>query len=142
MPTATFDASRFIVRARRRADLSQRELASELEVSQSAVARMEQNLRMVRVHDLSRILELAGLRLAVLDQNGAEVRPVPSDAVRDNARRRFPAHLDVLPPDQVPKHRLFFPRYDRLPATAWFHHRPMRDELRRATPTSPLPDHP
>ncbi|TDE91460.1 hypothetical protein EXU48_14955 [Occultella glacieicola] len=76
------------------------------------------------------MLAEAGLRLAVVDETGREVEPVPTQEVRDNGGRRFPAHLDVFPPDQVPSHRSSHPRYDRMPARAWYHHRQMRDSFR------------
>lgn len=52
------------------------------------------------------------------------MRSFPVDAVRDNAGRRFPAHLDALPPDEVPLRWAQFPRYDRAPAKGWYHLRP------------------
>ncbi|TDE93867.1 hypothetical protein EXU48_10325 [Occultella glacieicola] len=86
------------------------------------------------------MLAEAGLRLAVVDETGREVEPVPTQEVRDNGGRRFPAHLDVVPPDHVPSHRMSRPRYDRMPAAAWYHHRSMRDCF-RAVRTGDL-DHP
>jgi hypothetical protein len=44
---------------------------------------------------LARAAAVAGLRLALVDAEGAEVPPMCDDAVRDMARRRFPAHLDT-----------------------------------------------
>jgi hypothetical protein len=44
---------------------------------------------------LARAAAIAGLRLALLDAPGAEVRPMSDDAVRDMGNRRFPAHLDT-----------------------------------------------
>jgi hypothetical protein len=50
--------------------------------------------------------------------------------VRDNGARRFPAHLDVQPPDELPPGVIASPRYDREPAKAWYHRRAERDRLR------------
>ncbi|MBZ2197812.1 helix-turn-helix domain-containing protein [Occultella gossypii] len=125
--TAEFDVAGHVLRARRRGDLSQRELAALLGVSQSTVNRYEQPGAEIGVRHLAQALAEGGLRLAVVDESGQEVVPVRADEVRDNAGRRFPAHLEVLPPDQVPSQRTSRPRYDRSPATAWYHHRVMRD---------------
>ncbi|WP_414654621.1 helix-turn-helix domain-containing protein [Intrasporangium sp.] len=135
---------RFVVRARRRADLSQRELAEVLGVSPATVSRVESGHTRGSLGLLAAVLRCAGLRLAVVDSDGCEVEPVAADVVRDNADRRFPAHLDVAPPDLVPPARRHFPRYDRPPARGWYHLRPERDRLRiRSTgTTSPGDDHP
>jgi transcriptional regulator with XRE-family HTH domain len=124
---AEFDVAGHVLRARRRGDLSQRELASLLGVSQSTVNRYEQPGADIGMRQLARVLAEAGLRLAVVDESGREVEPVRADEVRDNAGRRFPTHLEVLPPDQVPSQRVSRPRYDRSPAKGWYHHRVMRD---------------
>ncbi len=133
---------RLVVRARRLGDLSQRELAEQVEVAASTVSRMETGKIVPDVGLFARILEVAGLRLAVLDADGHEVVPVPEDAVRDNQGRRFPAHLDVAPPDEVPYERWAYPRYDRPAARGWYRLRPARDrgaaDAGRGRPT----DHP
>lgn len=135
-----FAADRYVVRVRRHADLSQRDLAEVLGVSKSFVERVESARNDIAAKTLSRVLGVAGLRLAVLDGNGHEVEPVADDTVRDNAGRRFPAHLDVDPPDVVPPLRRLLPRYDRPPARGWYRLRPERDRLRR---TRGMPaDHP
>ncbi|GAA5017890.1 hypothetical protein GCM10023258_04410 [Terrabacter aeriphilus] len=120
-------AGRFVVRVRRLADLSQRDLARRVGSSQSAIGRLEQGLTRVDLESFASVLSFAGLRLVVVDENGRSVRPVPADAVRDNQGRRFPAHLDVAPPDEVPRERWAFPRYDREPARGWYRHRARRD---------------
>ena len=90
---------------------------------------------------LERVLRLADLRLAVVDEGGQVVRPMDPDAVRDNAGRRFPAHLDVVPPDQRPSNRGAGPRYDRPEPHAWYALRSTRD--RQGTAGAPRPaDHP
>lgn len=90
---------------------------------------------------LAGALSLAGLRLAVLDDAGHEVLPFPEDAVRDNAGRRFPAHLEVQPPDRLPREAIRSPRYDRHPPRAWYHLRgtaqgPAEDVGDREHPTT------
>jgi transcriptional regulator with XRE-family HTH domain len=134
---------RFVVRVRRRADLSQRDLAARLAVSPSTIARIESGDGLPSLSLLSRLLAVGGLRLAVVDADGAEVLPVSADAVRDNRGRRFPAHLDVAPPDEVPSERALFPRYDRPAARGWFRHRAERDRLAEGAPWRVRPtDHP
>jgi transcriptional regulator with XRE-family HTH domain len=120
---------RYVVRVRRLADLSQRDLAVETGTSASRICRLESGAVDPGVTQFQRILALAGLRLAVVDEAGHEVAPVPADIVRDNQGRRFPAHLDVAPPDEVPYDRWAFPRYDRPEAQGWYHLRDTRDEL-------------
>lgn len=134
---------RFVVRVRRLADLSQRELATRVGTSQSALGRMEQGRSRISMTLFTGILHEAGLRLAVVDADGREVAPVAVDTVRDNQGRRFPAHLDVAPPDEVPYERWAFPRYDRAEAQGWYHLRETRDERVAAAPGATRPmDHP
>ena len=113
------DVAGYVLRARRRADLSQRDLAERLGVSQSTVARLESS-GVTTVDRLETILDLGGMGLAVVDDEGVPVDPFPDDVVRDNARRRFPAHLDVQPPGPQPGNRGMGIRYDRSPAKAWY----------------------
>ena len=118
---------RFVVRARRRADLSQRDLAARVGVAPATIARLEAGHGLPGLALLVRVLAAAGLHLNVATDDGTPVAPVARDVVRDNAGRRFPAHLDVAPPDQVPEMRRWFPRHDRPEARGWFHHRSERD---------------
>ncbi|WP_256795994.1 helix-turn-helix domain-containing protein [Terrabacter sp. Ter38] len=137
------EIARYVVRVRRLGDLSQRDLAALVGVSPSTIGRYETNAAVPPVRLFEEILSTAGLRLAVVDGDGNEVLPVPVDTVRDNQGRRFPAHLDVAPPDEVPFERWAFPRYDRPEARGWFRHRAARDELAEATPHRGRPtDHP
>ncbi len=133
---------RYVVRARRRADLSQRELAATLGVSRATVARIETGRTRPAAALLAQVLAIAGLRLAVVDEEGREVAPVSGREVRDNAGRRFPGHLEVAPPDEVPRHRWANPRYDRPTAQAWYHRREERDRLRASTSRAVTSDHP
>lgn len=127
-----FDAGRLLMRARRDADLSQRELAERAGLSRSTIAGLEAGTRSVRLEVFVRLLAAAGARLAVLGPDGRELAPFAEDTVRDNAGRRFPAHLDVQPPDDVPDERVCSPRYDRAEAKGWYHHRERRQEARAA----------
>ena len=143
VPERDSEAGRYVVRVRRLADLSQRDLATRVGVSPSTVSRLESGLIAPTVDLYERMLALAGLRLAVLDAAGREVAPVPVDTVRDNQGRRFPAHLDVAPPDEVPYERWAFPRYDRPDAQGWFQHRTARDQGAEDAPRRERPaDHP
>ena len=125
-----FEVARLVMRVRRMADLSQRDLAARLGMSPSTVARIETGGCSVSVGLLSRILGFAGLRLAAVGADGVAVSPVPVDTLRDNGGRRFPSHLDVDPPTEVPLLRQLMPRRDRPPAKGWYRHRQLRDELR------------
>lgn len=53
--------ARYVVRARRRADLSQRELAQLIGVSQSTICRVETGEAPVEASTFIRILAIAGL---------------------------------------------------------------------------------
>lgn len=88
-------------RIRRTADLSQRELAVALGLSRSTIARAETGDRDLPATVLVRAARLAGLRLALLDAGGQEMAGMTDLAVRDQAGRRFPAHLDVRYGDQA-----------------------------------------
>lgn len=44
---------------------------------------------------VARIAEVAGLRLALVDDDGREIAGMADNTVRDAAGRRFPAHLDT-----------------------------------------------
>jgi HTH-type transcriptional regulator/antitoxin HipB len=90
----TFDLPGALRRIRRLADLSQRELAAASGLSASTIGRVETGSRDLRVGVLSRLAELAGLRLVLVDERGVEVRPMSDEAVRDRGSRLFPAHLD------------------------------------------------
>lgn len=119
-----FEVDAVVARARRVAGLSQRELATSSGVAPSTVAAIESGARHPSLRLLCRLLAAAGLRLAVVDENDVEVFPFRGDAIRDNAGRRFPAHLDVQPPDLLPRRAVFFPRYDRRPPKGWYTRRP------------------
>ena len=86
---------------RRRADLSQRELAAKAGVPKSTVARIESAAADARFDTVERLVRAAG-GLLVIGASGdlaakavARPAPVPHDEWRDEAGRRYPAHLDV-----------------------------------------------
>jgi transcriptional regulator with XRE-family HTH domain len=125
----TFDLSAVLRRIRRRADLSQRELAAALGIAASTVTHVEARRRDMPVSLLDRAASLAGLRLALLDTEGTEVDPMSEDAVRDGAGRRFPAHLDTRHGDEDWWHGPH--RYDRQrPAFTFDRTRAARDSRR------------
>ncbi|CAA9542090.1 MAG: hypothetical protein AVDCRST_MAG88-94 [uncultured Thermomicrobiales bacterium] len=94
--SAGFDLCGALRRIRRMADLSQRELARAAALSVAAVAHAEAGTRDLPVSALARAAHLAGMRIALLDEAGAEVRGMRPDGVRDRGGRRFPAHLDTV----------------------------------------------
>ena len=138
--TDAFDAARYVLRARRIADLSQRELAEAVGLSRAAIGRMETGDARIDVATFVAILRLAALRLEVVDVHGAAVPPVPADTLRDNAGRRFPSHLDVLAPPWEPYDRGVDARKGKPPATGWYLQRSRRAHRRRRWGTPP--DHP
>ncbi|HET9944564.1 MAG TPA: helix-turn-helix domain-containing protein, partial [Actinomycetes bacterium] len=95
-PNVVGDWVRF---ARRRADLSQRELAEAASTSLRTVQRIESGELSPRVATLLRLLEVAHMGLA------PDLRALGDDGPlvggpRDRAGRRFPAHLDVRVVDE------------------------------------------
>ena len=136
-----FDVGGHVARARRVADFSQRELAEVLGVNQATVARWEAGTRPMSVPALGRVLRLAGLRLQVVDEQGDVVLPFDAGAVRDNAGRRFPAHLDLVGPDRRPVNRGAGPRYDRPEPQGWYALRSTRDRAEQEGAQRPA-DHP
>ncbi|MET8091346.1 helix-turn-helix domain-containing protein [Micromonospora sp. NPDC005220] len=94
---------------RRRADLSQRELAEQSGVPKSTVARIESGQgggpafqtveRLIRAAGGEIVLSLPGAPLGNEPRPDSEPRPDnelrPDNEVRDEAGRRYPAHLDV-----------------------------------------------
>lgn len=91
------DVPGLIRRVRRACDLNQRELAARLGVSQSRVGRWETGDDDPSISVFAQLVALAGWSVAVVSEPGVTVPPMRSDAVRDAAGRRRPAHLDVVP---------------------------------------------
>lgn len=127
------DVPGLIRRVRRRADLSQRDLAAVLGVDQSLVARWETGALAPSLAAFQRVLDLGGFRLAVIDDGAAaaESAPMRADGVRDRQRRRFPSHLDV-------HDRVDVMTGNRRPSAPW---RRRRDRLRELAGAVPF-DHP
>jgi transcriptional regulator with XRE-family HTH domain len=118
-------------RIRRTADMSQREMAAAAGIARSTLAAGESGDRDLGARALARAAAVAGLRLALLDGEGAEVRPMDDDAVRDMGRRRFPAHLDTRYSEEDWWHGL--ERYSRpRPWYTFDQNRERRDSRRRA----------
>lgn len=100
------EISGMIRRVRRLVRWSQRELAHELGVSQSAVAKWETGRTTPSARMLVRVLDLAELSLAAVkkgarrgeqgrEQGGEVVVPMKVPTARDAADRRYPAHTFV-----------------------------------------------
>ncbi|WP_084620650.1 helix-turn-helix domain-containing protein [Agromyces italicus] len=139
---ATLETAGIVLRVRRELDVSQRELAAMIGVGHSTVARIEASQVDIGLAAFQRLIALAGMRVSVFDADGEEVVPVPQDAIRDNAGRRMPAHLDVRSPEDVPRSKLADVRYDRAEPTGWYHHRAARDERRSRLGLTAGDDHP
>lgn len=134
--SVTFDAAGYVRRARRLADLSQRELAERLGVAQSLVARVETG-GSLSVSVFARILALAGLRIVVVDDSGDVIHAMPGAGFRSRAGSRLPAHLDVhAVPERLTTKQLLRAA-DPAPRSVWYHRRPDRDALRSASGSGP-----
>lgn len=84
-------------RARRIADLSQREMACRAGLSPTTIGRVESGTMVPSLDVLQRTMAAAGLYLTVVDQDGHVVRPMlDRDDIRDGAERRYPSHLDTI----------------------------------------------
>lgn len=128
----TLDVPGMVRRVRRECDLSQRDLAAELGVSQATVARWEMGELEPSLTMFQRLVALAGWGLAVADEAGEPVVGMASGTCRDGGHRRFPAHLDVV---------------DERDALTWEHRpsaarRPARDRRRALTGGGAPADHP
>lgn len=128
---ADFDLCGLLRRIRRQADLSQRQLAVEPHVSKSTVAAAESGRVGMDARLLAVAAGLAGLRLALVNEEGAEVRGMDSAAVRDQGGRRFPAHLDPMLSEE--RWWRWADRTDRHQPTYTFDRRAGDDARRRAT---------
>ncbi|MGW5556008.1 GNAT family N-acetyltransferase [Micromonospora sp. NPDC003944] len=87
---------------RRRADLSQRQLAERSGVPQPTLARIESGRAVdPRLRTVERLVRAAGGQLTIgipaPTSGTADLTPVPHDDMRDQGGRRYPAHLDVWP---------------------------------------------
>lgn len=136
----SFDAAGYLMRVRRSADLSQRDLASRIGVSQPTLARWETGASSPRLQELVTVLRCAGLHLQVVDADGSVVEPFGADGARDNRGRRYPAHLDVFPQDLRPPDPWWGAPSNLRPSPGWCVRRSYRDLLRADAPTQA--DHP
>jgi transcriptional regulator with XRE-family HTH domain len=92
-----FPSAGLVRAARRRADLSQRQLAARAGVSASTVNRVEAGALSPSVAMLRRLLHVADIDLVAVDSEGRVVVPMQTwDDTRDGAERRYPAHLDTV----------------------------------------------
>ena len=92
------DVGRALRALRRRADLSQRELAERSGVPKSTLARIESGRGAEpRFATVERLVRAAGGEVAIAVSGGtrSDVGLSPDDELRDDAGRRYPPHLDV-----------------------------------------------
>lgn len=83
---------------RRRADVSQRELAASSGVPAATVGRIESGASSnPQLRTVERLVRATGARLAIVDLDGTEPEALDTDHWRDGAERRFPPHLDPRP---------------------------------------------
>ncbi|GAA1887524.1 helix-turn-helix domain-containing protein [Asanoa iriomotensis] len=84
--------------ARRRADLSQRQLAKKSGASHGTVGRIEAGDLAPSLAMVERLLDACGFRIVVVDRvSRRKLQPiVDSDNTVDGGYRRFPAHLNVI----------------------------------------------
>ncbi len=100
-PEVTPDGVGSVIRAIRwRTGASQRELAAAAHVSLSTVIRLEaESGSDVRLSTLERITASAGLRLALVDEEGTHLAiPFGQDHFHDQGDRLLPAHRPVYDP--------------------------------------------
>src|SRR3954447_10628743 len=84
--------------ARRRGDLSQREMARAVRVHPSTIGRIEGGALIPSMKLFSEIMGAAGCYLTVVDEAGRVLLPMEDrDDLLDGAERRYPSHLDVIP---------------------------------------------
>ncbi|WP_344026412.1 helix-turn-helix transcriptional regulator [Pseudonocardia kongjuensis] len=127
------DVSGIVRSVRRRADLSQRELAERTGLSPATIGRIESRSLVPALTTLAAILAVGGIRLVAVDEENRRVTPMedPSgDELRDGAGRRFPSHLDVIldpEPGEWWADRYGFAR----PPETFRRDRTMRDVMRR-----------
>lgn len=108
-----WDRSGTLRRARRIADLSQRDMAERIGVGAGTIARAETDGAAVSLAVVEAILAQAGLRIVVVDAHHHPVMPMRADAARNHGGRRYPAHLDA-----------WIPTPSDEPLGGWRHDRP------------------
>ena|SRR5437870_4111543 len=83
------DAARVLRYARRRAALTQRELAAKAGIAQPTIARIESGAMVPRVDTLDRLLEACGMGLEVEPRPGiGEDRTLPAELLAMSPARR------------------------------------------------------
>jgi transcriptional regulator with XRE-family HTH domain len=133
-----FDASGLLRRARRLADLSQREMAVRAGTGVATVGRAECG-GAVSLRMFAHLVRAAGFELVVVNALGEPLDPMRSDAVRDHGGRHYPAHLD--PASTSVSRRVAGLARDRPIPRLSFNRREYRDAERRWQRRQPL-DHP
>ncbi|WP_037366112.1 helix-turn-helix domain-containing protein [Nakamurella lactea] len=126
-------------RARRLADVSQRELAERAGVGKSSVARAERGREPISLTTFVRLISATGLTLALSDQHGDPVAPMRSDAITDRGGRYYPAHLDPES-TSISQRVAGLERARPIPRLS-FHRRDVRDRRRARRQELPA-DHP
>jgi len=92
-----YPVAALVRRARRIADMSQRQLARFARVSPTTVGKVETGKLAPSLDLFQRLIGAAGLFLAVVDQDGHVIVPMGDRAdIRDGAERRYPSHLDTI----------------------------------------------
>lgn len=94
----SFPAAGLIRAARRKADLSQVQLARAAKIHSSTVGRIESGALRPSLNILRSLLGATGYFLVAVDAEGHVLQPMcDRDDLRDGAERRYPSHLDVIP---------------------------------------------
>jgi len=93
--TERLDLAASLRALRRRADLSQRELAERSGIPPSTVGSVESGRsKDPRFRTIERLVAATGARLAILDLDGTPPVPLDTEEWRDRGGRHLPAHLD------------------------------------------------
>src|ERR1700712_2119155 len=96
-PDHRFPAAGLVRTTRRRADLSQRQLANKSGVAPSTISRIESGGLRPSLDVLVRLLGVAGIELVAVDSERRQVLPMLAlDDTRDGAERLYPSHLDTV----------------------------------------------
>ncbi|MGC5308419.1 helix-turn-helix transcriptional regulator [Micromonospora zamorensis] len=121
-----------IVRAvRRRADLSQRELARWAGVHHATIGRIEAGRMVPSIVLLRRIIGVVGCRLAVVDEFGRVLKPMQDwQDTYNGAERRYPSHLDTILDPELGEWWADIYGLARPPET-FYRNRAVRDAMRR-----------
>lgn len=82
-------------RARRDADLSQRQLARYAEVPKSVIGDIETGVSVASFPVVERLLAACGYQVVIVDRRDGEVVELIDDDRRDRLGRRYPSHLDA-----------------------------------------------